>query len=119
MFVVTYLKEYGIPMRILRLIRSMYNRLSCKILHEGKLTEHINVTNGVRQGCILSPTIFLLVLDSIMRKVTEEKKRGVQWGITSRLEDLNFADDICLLTQRLKDMKDKLNRLQEEADCWT
>jgi hypothetical protein len=95
------LKEYGIPKKILKLIKSMYDGFSCKILHEGKLTEHINVTNGVRQGCILSPTIFLLVLDSIMRKVTDKKKRGIQWGMISRLEDLDFADDICLLTQRL------------------
>jgi len=32
-----------------------------------------------------------------------------------RLEDLDFADDICLLAQRFRDMEDKLMRLQQEA----
>jgi hypothetical protein len=39
----------------------MYEGFKCQALHEGKLTEYIEVTAGVHQGFILSPTIFLLV----------------------------------------------------------
>jgi hypothetical protein len=89
--------------------------LKCKILHEGKLTDYIEITNGVRQGCKLSPIIFLLVLDNVMRKTLGNRKRGIEWGMKHRLEDLDFADDICLLSQRQSGMKHKLIRLQEEA----
>jgi hypothetical protein len=92
----------------------MYDDFKCKILHEGKFTDYIEITNGVRQGCILSPIIFLLVLDNVMRKILEDRKRGIQWRMKDRLEDLNFADDICLLSQRHIDMKDKLMGLQED-----
>jgi hypothetical protein len=46
----------------------MYDDFKCQILHEGKLADYIEIINGVRQGCILSPTIFLLALDNVMRK---------------------------------------------------
>jgi hypothetical protein len=78
----------------------MYNiyDCKCKILHETKLTDFTEITNGVRQVCILSPIIFLLVLDNVMRKTLGNMKRGIQWGMKDRLEDLDFSDDICLLS---------------------
>lgn len=109
------LKEYGMPRKILNIMKEMYNGCRCRILHEGKLTEYVSVTNGVRQGCILSPTIFLVVLDKVMRKMVGGRKRGIQWGLRDRLEDLDFADDICLLSSRFSDMEGKLRGLQEEA----
>jgi hypothetical protein len=102
------LSEYGIPPKILNLIKEMYEGFRCKVLHEGKLTENFIISTGVRQGCILSPIIFLLVLDRIMRKTLGGRKRGIQWNIRYRLEDLESDDDICLLAQRLTDMKEKL-----------
>jgi hypothetical protein len=67
------LTEYGIPKKFLNLIRCTYDDFKCKILHEGKYTDYIENTNGVRQGCILSPIIFLLVLDNVMRKTLGER----------------------------------------------
>jgi hypothetical protein len=91
----------------------MYKGFKCQVLHDGKLTEYTTVTTGVRQGCILSPTIFLLVLDDMMRKTTSMRQRGIQWGMMYRLEDLVFADDICLTAQEFHDMEEKLTNLQE------
>jgi hypothetical protein len=59
----------------------MYDDFKCKILHEGKHTDYIEITNGVRQGCILSPIIFLLVLNNVMRRTLGERKRGREEGI--------------------------------------
>jgi hypothetical protein len=44
-------------------------------------------------------TIFLLVLDDVMRKTTGMRRSGIQWGMMDRLEDLDFADNICLMAQ--------------------
>jgi hypothetical protein len=59
----------------------MYDYFKRKILHEGKLTDYTDITNGVKQGCILSPIIFLLVLDNMMRKTLGNRKREIQWGM--------------------------------------
>jgi len=73
------------------------------------------LVHGDRQGCILPPTLFLLVLDNVMNKVTKERKRGIQWRMMERLENLDFADDICLLAQRSSNIKTNTEKLEEEA----
>jgi hypothetical protein len=79
------------------------------MVHEGKLTNLFEVTRGVRQGCILPPTLFLLVLDNVMNKVIKGRKRGIQWRMMKRLENLDFVDDIWLLAQR-----SNIEKLEEE-----
>jgi len=66
------------------------------MVHEGKLTNLSEVTIRVRKGCILSPTLFRLVLDNVMNKVIKGRKRGIQWRMMERLENLDFADDVYL-----------------------
>jgi len=50
-----------------------------------------------------------------MNKVTKERKRGIQWRMMERLENLDFADDICLLAQRSSNIKTNTEKLEEEA----
>jgi hypothetical protein len=69
------LQEYGIPRKIIQIIQILYNGFKCKISHEGRLSEFIEVRNGVRQGCILLPTLFLLILDSY-EKSERIKEKG-------------------------------------------
>jgi hypothetical protein len=110
------LQDYGIPRKITQIIKILYDRFKCKISHEGKLSEFIEVRNGVRQRCILFPTLFLLILDRVMKRMKSLKKRGIQWSMKERLEDLDHADDICLLAQRFYDMDEKPKRLKEGAE---
>jgi hypothetical protein len=60
--------------------------------------------------------MFLLILDRVLKRVKGLRKRGIQWGMKERLEDLDYADDICLLAQRSGDMQEKLKRLKEESE---
>jgi hypothetical protein len=48
------------------------------------------------------------MIDSVMRKTTEHKQSGIQWDLMHKLENLDFTDDICLLSQYFKDMTGKL-----------
>ena len=82
---------------------------------EGKLTYSLEVTTGIRQGCRLCLTLFLLAWDIVMNKVIRSRKRGIQWRMIERLDDVDFADDLCLLAQRWSDIKAKLKKLENEA----
>ena len=50
-----------------------------------------------------------------MKNTIKEGKRGIQWTLTERLEDLDFADDIVLLAQRQLDMQSKTNDIANKA----
>jgi len=71
------LQEYGIQRAILQIIKILYDGFKCKISHEGKLSDFIDVRNCVRQACILSPTLFLLILDRVMERAKGVRKSGV------------------------------------------
>lgn len=55
------MRHYGIPEKFVTIIKNPY--MQCRVIHEGQLTEAFNITTGVRQGCLLSPLLFLLVVD--------------------------------------------------------
>ena len=56
-----------------------------------------DILTGVRQGRILSHFVFLIIIDFIMRKATHGQDYGIQLG-PGKLADLDFADDITLLS---------------------
>ena len=101
------LRHYGAPMKFVNLIRNSYEGLSCRVVHEGKLTEKFEVKTGVRQGCLLSPFLFILAIDWIMRAVTNRKRNGIQWTLWTQLDDLDFADDLALLSHNHQQMQAK------------
>lgn len=106
------LASFGIPAKLLGIIRSMYQGANCRVIHRGVLGREFQVASGVKQGCILSPLLFLLVLDWVMTRVNNSP-RGIAWQhfTGARLEDLDFADDICLFASTRNAMEEKLMRL--------
>jgi hypothetical protein len=96
------MQHYGFPRKFITIIKQLFEDASCKVIHDGKLTEpfSIHTCTGVRQGCLLSPTIFLLVIVWIMQQATAGRKTGIQWSFTKQLKCLDFVDDISLLSHR-------------------
>ena len=107
--------HYGFPPKYITLIKELYEDATCQVIHDGKLTERFSVQTGVRQGCLLSPTIFLMVVDWVMRQSTSGQGTGIQWTFMRQLEDLDFADDISLLSHKQQQAQEKLSRVAEEA----
>ena len=108
------LKHYGVPQKIINIILALYDSCQCSVIHKGKLSPAFPVNTGVKQGCLLSPIIFTLAVDWIMKQSTRERN-GIQWTPTTQLHDLDFADDIVLLAQAFSHLQDKTVTVQEEA----
>ena len=109
-------KPYGVPTQIVTLIKETYRGYACRIVHEGRISKPIVVQNGVRQECILSPIMFLIVIDAVMRNVNRDTRRGIQWGLVDKLEHLDFAADLYLLSEIHGDVQTKLEELINEAE---
>jgi len=66
--------NYGIPSKIISLVKNTYEGTNSHILHEGGLTESFSIKSGIRQGCLLSTFLFLLVVDWIMKETTQAQE---------------------------------------------
>jgi hypothetical protein len=64
---------------------------------------------------LLSPFLFLLAIDYIMRESTEVKRNGIQWTMWQQLDDLDFADDIALISSTQQQMQEKTSLLAQTS----
>ena len=78
------------------------------------VSEIFSVRTGVRQGCVLSPVLFNIVVDAIMRKVFHNK-RGIQFEENEFLTDLMYADDSVIFADSDNDASIILNNIQTTA----
>ena len=85
--------------------------MSAQVIHNGQKPEPLNIRTGVRQGYLLTRLLFLAAVHWLTR-TTFARRRGIQWSFTN-LEDLNFADDLTLLSHSMQNMKDKTQALKE------
>ena len=106
------MRHYGIPDKFVTLIKKMYEGMKCRVLlRGGQLTDPFEVKTGVRQGCLLSPFLFLLAVDWVVRQTTSGRRNGIQWTLFRQLEDLDFADDLALLSHSQNQMQQKTELL--------
>ena len=109
------MKAYSIPDKLIRMVKIMFDDFECSVLEEGEQTRWFKITTGVKQGCVMSGVLFLLTVDWTMRRTTERHRNGIRWNFTSMLEDLDFADDIVLVSSKNEHIQNKTNRLVHNA----
>ena len=107
--------HYAIPEKFVTLIRNTYEGMTCKVTHVGKISADFEVLTGVRQGCLLSPFLFLVAIDWITRKTTANKRNRIQWTLLTQLDDLSYADDLALLIHNLRQLQEKTSDLDKNS----
>ncbi|KAI3377694.1 hypothetical protein L3Q82_008849 [Scortum barcoo] len=89
------LREYGVRGPLLRAVRSLYDRSRSLVRIAGSKSDLFPVHVGLRQGCPLSPVLFIIFMDRISRR--SQGPEGVRFG-NHRISSLLFADDVSLNT---------------------
>jgi hypothetical protein len=79
--------KYGFPTKYVNITKAFYERNNLRTVHQGTLTDKFESNTGLKQGCILSATLFLIIMGWIMRKTTQGKT-GIQWNVFQQLQDL-------------------------------
>ena len=59
----------------------------------------------------MSPMLFLVAIDWVMKRTVGNKRRGIRWTLTSMQEDIGFADGIALLLSNANHLQKKTNDL--------
>ena len=115
------LKAYGVPPRLLKAIGSMYKDTFAKVLTPDGETAWFKLLAGVLQGDTLAPFLFIIVLDYALRKAISG--REVELGLTIKPRshpaevetDLDFADDIALLSNEISQAQELLNSVLDQC----
>ena len=120
------LKAYGIPPKLLRAIEQMYTNTRARIQTPDGETEQFNISAGVLQGDTLAPFLFIIVLDYALRQaMADEYEEKLGFTTVPRrssrypkevLADLDFADDIALLSDDIEKAQELLLRVETECN---
>ena len=106
------LREYGVRGPLLRAVRSLYDRSRSLVRIAGSKSDLFPVRVGLRQGCPLSPVLFITFMDRISRR--SQGVEGVRFG-DHRISSLLFADDVVLLASSNQDLQRALGRFAAEC----
>ena len=108
-------KEMGIPDHLTCLLRNLYAGQEATVRTGHRTTDWFQIGKGVRQGCILSPCLFNLYAEYIMRNAgLEETQAGIK--IAGRnINNLRHADDTTLMAESEGELKSLL-KVKEESE---
>ena len=105
------LSEMGFPKHLVSLLEALYIDQLAVIRWNGSHTNAFNIDKGVRQGCILSPHLFSLHTESVMREA-EIEELGVRIG-GKLISNLRYADDTALCAQTQEEAEQLLTKVND------
>ena len=125
----TLLEKIGCPPTLLGIIRSFHDNMKASVFYDGSLSDSFGIKSGVKQGCVLAPTLFGIFFSLLLHHAFKESDEGVyihtrsDGGLfnLSRLRaktkvrhvlirELLFADDAALATHSADTLQRLVNQ---------
>jgi len=108
------LKEMGIPDHLTCFLRNLYAEATLRTGHG--TTDWCQIGKGVCQGCILSPCLFNLYAEYIMRNAGLEEAQAEIKIAGRNINNLRYADDTTLMAESEEELKSLLMKVKEESE---
>ncbi|KAI8516668.1 hypothetical protein Bbelb_052490 [Branchiostoma belcheri] len=122
------LKRFGCPDKFITILRLLHDQMTAKVLCNGSETESFTIKTGVKQGCILAPTIFDIYLLAVLILIKDRLPPGVtiryrydgsifnlrRLNAVTKVQrvvahDLQYADDCKLVAHQAQHLQDTLD----------
>ena len=87
------MNRFNINLNLIESIQHLYNKAESAVHFDRKIGKCFRITTGVRQGCLLSPTLFNILLEHIMNDALDNNVGSVNIG-GKIFTNFRFADDI-------------------------
>lgn len=107
------LLNMGVSRKFVGILRSLYKGTAANVLFNGELSDEFLMSMGVKQGCLLSPLLFALMLNDLHEAL----------GGGLKIDDMNirillYADDIIILADNPYILQRMINRLYDYCKIW-
>nr|VZI34593.1 unnamed protein product [Spirometra erinaceieuropaei] len=118
------MQKFGCPERFTQMVRQLHDRMMARVTDNGAVLEAFGVTNGVKQGCVLAPTLFSLMFSAMLMDAYRDEHPGIRIAyrtdghllnqrrmnfqsrvFTTTVHELLFADDCALNTTSEAEMQ--------------
>ena len=110
------LKEMGMPDHLICLLRNLYAGQEATVRSRHRITDWFQIGKAVRQGCVLSPCLFNLYAEYIMRNTgLEEAQAGIKIAWRN-INNLRYADDTTLTVESEEELKSLLMKVKKESE---
>ena len=106
--------KYNIDQNLIALIQELYSQATSSVYLDGDIGEWFRTTVGVRQGCLLSPTLFNIFLERIMTDALNDHESTVSIGGRT-VSNLRFADDIDGLAGSEHELSELIRKLNDSC----
>ena len=110
------LQEMGLPDDLTCLLRNLYAGHEVTVRTGHETTDWFQIGKGVCQGCMLSPCLFNLYAEYIMRNAgLDEAQAGIKTAWRN-INKLRYADNTILMAESEKELKSLLMKVKEESE---
>ena len=109
-------QEMGIPDYLTCLLRNLYAGQEATVRTEHGTTDWFQIGKGVYQGCILSPCLFNLYAEYIMRNAGLEEAQAEIKIAGRNINNLRYANDTTLIAESEEELKSLLMKVKEEHE---
>ena len=106
----------GIPDNLTCLLRNLYAGQEATVRTGHGTTDWFQIGKGVCQGCILSPCLFSLYAEYIMRNTGLEEPQGGIKIARRNISNLIYADDTTLMAESVEELKSLLMEVKKESE---
>ncbi|BHF76577.1 hypothetical protein SprV_0501967500 [Sparganum proliferum] len=79
------MQKFGCPERFIEMVRQLHDGMMARVTDNGAVSEAFAVTNGVKQGCVLAPTLFSLMFSAMLMDAYRDERPGIR--IAYRTDD--------------------------------
>jgi len=110
------LQEIGVPDHLTCLLRNLYAGQEATVRTGHGTTDWFQIGKEVRQGCILSPRLFNLYAEYIMRNAGLDEAKAEIKIAGRNINNLRYVDDTTLMTESEQELKSLLIKVKEESE---
>nr|VZI38811.1 unnamed protein product [Spirometra erinaceieuropaei] len=94
------MQKFGCPERFTQMVRQLYDGMMARVTDNGAVSEAFAVTNRVKQGCVLAPTLFSLMFSAMLMDAYRDERPGIR---------IAYRTDGHLLNQRRMNFKSRVS----------